>query len=93
MIIKKIEILKKQRKLNNLDIAEACNMSCGGFELMLKTGDMKVSTLQLIANYFNVPITYFFENEEIVVDGKEVKAKQIDMIFDALKEVVKEKIM
>jgi len=46
---------------------------------------MKVSTLQKIADYFNVPVTYFF-------DDIDTKGQTVDLVFDTLKGIVKEKI-
>ena len=89
-IINKIEALKKQRKVSNTDLAEKTDMSRGGFELMLKSGDMKISTLKAIADFFNVPITYFFEDNKEVESSSE---RSIDEVFDAMKELVKSKIL
>jgi len=46
---------------------------------------MKVSTLQKIADYFDVPVTYSF-------DDIDTKNQTVDLVFDTLKGIVKEKL-
>ena len=87
--------INKIRKLiddNNLTIkrfAKKIGISEPGIHNMFRSQDMKVSTLQKIAVYFEVPITYFFEDD----DDIEARNNQtVDLVFDTLKGIVKEKI-
>lgn len=48
---------------------------------------MKISTLQAIADYFKVPITWFFEEST----GPAPRV-DVDRVFDVLKDMVKEKL-
>lgn len=89
LINNKIEVLKKQHKCSNLEIAQYCEMSRGGYETMLKNGDMKISTLQKIAEFFKVPISYFFNDELMNTNEKD---KEIDKFVNILSQVIKESI-
>ena len=73
------------KKLTIRDFAQKIGVSEPGIHNMFRSYDMKVSTLQKIADYFNVPITYFF-------DDIDTKNQTVDLVFDALKGIVKEKI-
>jgi transcriptional regulator with XRE-family HTH domain len=84
--IRKIEILKKERKVSNEEISEALGISRGGLGKMLSNKDMKVSTLIGLANFFNVPVSFFFE-DKIHNDS------QVDRVFDVMKQIVKRNMM
>ena len=56
---------------------------------MFRSQDMKVSTLLRIAKFFEVPVTYFFDNEDYYDQRKN---QTVDLVFDVLKDIVKEKI-
>jgi transcriptional regulator with XRE-family HTH domain len=73
---------------NNLTIkgfAEKIGVSEPGIHNMFRQNDMKISTLQKIADYFHVPITYFLDD----IDSQN---QTVDLIFDTLKKIVKEQI-
>jgi len=72
-------------KLTIREFAEKIGISEPGIHNMFRTHDMKVSTLQKIADYFDVPITFFF-------DDIDTKNQTVDLVFDTLKGIVKEKI-
>jgi len=77
---------------NNLTIkrfAKKIGVSEPGIHNMFRSHDMKVSTLQKIADYFEVPVTYFFDDDDSI---DAIKNQTVDLVFDALKGVVKEKI-
>ena len=85
LYISRIRKLIEDRKLTIREFAEKINISEPGIHNMFRTHDMKVSTLQKIADYFDVPITYFF-------DDIDTKNQTVDLVFDTLKGIVKEKI-
>ena len=77
---------------NNLTIkgfAEKIGISEPGIHNMFRSQDMKISTLQKIADFFKVPITYFFDDDD---DIDTRKNQTVDLVFDTLKDIVKEKI-
>lgn len=80
--INKIEKLKKDKKVTNEEISEALGISRGGFGKMIANKDMKVSTLIGLANFFNVPVSFFFED-------KIQNESQVDRVFDVMKQIVK----
>ena len=85
LYINRIRKLIDDRKLTIREFAEKIGVSEPGIHNMFRTHDMKVSTLQKIADYFDVPITYFF-------DDIDTKNQTVDLVFDTLKGIVKEKI-
>jgi len=85
LYISRIRKLIDDNNLTVKGLAEKIGVSEPGLHNMLRTFDMKVSTLQKIADYFEVPITYFF-------DDIDTKNQTVDLVFDTLKGIVKEKI-
>ena len=84
--------IKKLIDDNNLTIrgvAEKIGISEPGIHNMFRSQDMKVSTLQKIADFFEVPITYFFDDDDDISNRKN---QTVDLVFDTLKGIVKEKI-
>ena len=81
----RIRDLISDNKLTIKGFATKIGMSEPGLHNNLSSSDMKVSTLQKIADYFDVPITYFFEDID-------TKGQTVDLVFDTLKGIVKDKI-
>ena len=81
MNYEKIEQLIKKENLTQNKAAAAFGMSSPGFKEMLDNKTMKVETLEKIAKYFNVPVSYFFE------DGEKLTPSQVpDLPVDIVKE-------
>lgn len=59
----RIEKLRKNRRVTLEELAEALHMTKNGYEKMIKQESCKVSTLESIAKYFEVPVIYFYEEE------------------------------
>jgi len=85
LYISRIRNLIDDKKITIREFAEKIGVSEPGIHNMFRANDMKVSTLQKIADYFDVPITYFF-------DDIDTKNQTVDLVFDTLKGIVKEKI-
>jgi len=85
--INRIRKLIDDKKLTIRDFAEKIGVSEPGIHNMFRSHDMKVSTLQKIADFFEVPITYFFDEENV-----DARNQTVDLVFDALKDIVKKKI-
>ena len=85
LYINRIRKLIDDKNLTVRDFAEKIGVSEPGIHNMFRTNDMKVSTLQKIADYFDVPITFFF-------DDIDAKNQTVDLVFETLKKIVKEKI-
>ena len=69
--INKIEFLQNQKKVTQQELADGINITRSGLQKMLQSADMKVSTLQAIADFFKVPITYFFEENSSSTEQKD----------------------
>ncbi|MDR0815770.1 MAG: helix-turn-helix domain-containing protein [Bacteroidales bacterium] len=85
LYINRIKKLIDDNKLTIKGFADKIGLSEPGLHSMFRQNDMKISTLQKIADYFDVPITYF-------LDDTDTKRQTVDLVFDALKDIVKEKI-
>lgn len=89
MYINKIKMLLKDKKVNLYELADAIGMSRQGFAKTLEGNSLKVSTLESIAKYFNLPITYFFEERQY---DKSQESIIIDNITNAIGEIIKERL-
>ena len=85
LYINRIRKLLDDKNLTIREFAGKIGVSEPGIHNMFRTHDMKISTLQKMADYFDVPITYFFEDLD-------TKNQTVDLIFETLKGIVKEKI-
>ena len=105
MIYRKIAFLRKYKKVTIEEFAAAIGMSKNGVEKMMRTGSCSVARLEKISKFFDVPINYFFDNQEpkpytensvinVVPDGPGSMADK-DLIIKAKQEVIesKEKII
>ena len=81
----KIELLKKERKVSKKKLCEIIDISPQGYAKMIINDTIQVKMLQKIADYFGLPITYFF-------DGVDSTEANIDKVFETLKEIVKSKM-
>lgn len=59
----KINKILEESKHSKRYIAERCHISRPCLDGLLRGGDTKVTTLVSIANFFNLPISYFFDEE------------------------------
>jgi len=62
-VSKKIRELLKTKEISIEDLANKVEMTRNGLSNNLSSDDFKLSTLQKIADFFKVPISYFFEGE------------------------------
>ncbi len=68
MIAKRIEDLRKLKKLTLKELSEELGITLSGLQKALKTDDFKVSQLNKIAEALGVDISYFF-NHKLTEDG------------------------
>lgn len=59
--VNKINLLREQRKVTQSQLAQKIGISVVGLQQALKKGDFKISLLLRIADYFKVPVSYFFD--------------------------------
>ena len=69
MIISKLKELRAANKVTEKQLAVACGMTVNGLRSIISRNDIKLSTLTKIAEYFNVPITYFFDENSPVTNN------------------------
>ena len=63
MIYSKLTILKNRLKAPRKDFAEILGVTVTGLDTKLKNETFTVKDIEIIANHFNVPISYFFEEK------------------------------
>lgn len=59
----RIRELRYQNKVTEEELAAAIGLSIGGYQKMMKLETCTVSRLETIADFFKVPVTYFFEED------------------------------
>jgi transcriptional regulator with XRE-family HTH domain len=64
IISSRIKKLIDGTKVTQKDVAEAIGYTAHGFSKALKTDDFRVSFLEKVSEYFHVPITYWFSDQE-----------------------------
>jgi transcriptional regulator with XRE-family HTH domain len=84
--INKIKFICNTNKVTLKQLAKEINVSETGLHQMITNNTMKVETLQRIADYLEVPIVTFFEDEP---NRNNVN---IDKFLAGLKEIVLERI-
>jgi transcriptional regulator with XRE-family HTH domain len=89
LAIRKIEEVRKQRKVSQKILCEYIGMTTAGYQNMISLDDMKLSTLIRIAEFYKMPVEWFVSDSQ----AEDQIERDIDRIFDAMKEVVKEKII
>ena len=72
MNISKLRTLIETSKLNNREIADACNVSPTTLYNLLNGSDVKVSTLEALAKVLGVKIGYLFDEEPAAVNETEL---------------------
>lgn len=65
MIYNKIEYLLRKKNRTQKDLIFYLKMSRQGFYTMIENKTMKVSVLEKMSEFFNVPISYWFEEKDI----------------------------
>lgn len=89
----KIKILQEQEKVSNRKIAKEIGMSDVGYGKMLDKKSCDVATLEAIARFFKVSVSYFFDEDEKQPDVNELcpdcnqKQKEIDKLKEENTEI------
>lgn len=73
MNYKKLKELVEKENLSQNKAATAFGMSAPGYKEMLENQTMKVETLEKVAKHFNVPVSWFFDE-----DGNELNEPKAD---------------
>jgi transcriptional regulator with XRE-family HTH domain len=63
MNYKRLKELVDKENLSQNKAAAAFGMSAPGYKEMLDNQTMKVETLEKVARHFNLPVSYFFDEE------------------------------
>lgn len=83
-----IDDLLKERKITAKELFITIGMTQTGYRQMFERGTMKVSTLQKIAAFFNLPITYFFNQtntENKAAGDADYKEKYLECVEEQLR--------
>jgi transcriptional regulator with XRE-family HTH domain len=89
LYIRQIEKLKKQKKIaSNSEIGTILNIKRQTVDAKMsgKT-DFYVSELIKLSEYYHIPISYFFEEQD------QKRMVDVDVVIDTLKELIKERIV
>ena len=69
--LSKIKSLQRQKGMTAQQVADALGITIQALCKMTRENTTKISTLEEVAKLFGVPISYFFDEEEIATEGKE----------------------
>lgn len=61
-----IEEIRKRKMMTQANLAQSIDFTVTGYQKILKTGDIKVSTLEKICEVFAVDISVFFDKKSLV---------------------------
>lgn len=64
MISNKLKHLLEENKISQKDFCEFIKMTPQGFRNALELDDFRISALQKFSEYFHVPMTYWFSDQE-----------------------------
>ena len=78
-ISSKIEKLRSEKNISLTALGNGIGMTHRGIKSALEVGDFKVSTLLKIADFFGVPITYFFDDKG---------SNELDELIEGLKKQI-----
>lgn len=70
--INRINEVFVQSKLTKVDVAKGCGFTRPTLDGLLNCSDVKVSTIEAFAKFFDKPLSYFFDeeyNSDTVVNG------------------------
>ena len=67
----RITLLKDQHRTQRKEMAELLGVTTAGYDNMMKKETFTVKNLEIIANYFKVPITYFFDENKTLTQTEE----------------------
>lgn len=87
LYLKKLQELQEHKKVSQKELAEIIGLTRNGLQKKLQSPKKTfyIEELQKIADHFNIPITYFFTNENVEYENLE---KQIDFVFSSLKKII-----
>jgi len=72
MEYRKLEKLRKEKKVTYEELANYLGMSRPGFSKMIKNKTCTVEQLEKLADFFNVSILWFFDSENLASEPKAV---------------------
>ncbi len=72
MNISRLKKLIEKKRITQKEIAKYIGLSENAFSTALKKGDFKISMLEKICEYINVPVSYFFEEESGTSPNKQI---------------------
>ena len=69
IFINRLKKLLAERNITNKELCDKIGMTEGGFYQSIKNNSFKVATYELISEVLNVPMTYWFMEENPVAEG------------------------
>lgn len=83
----KFDALLKANNITTYKVAKATGISQSTLSLWKKgRSEPKVGTLQAIADYFNVPVGYFYEDKDYALGVTEQQAKSLGINTEEVKQ-------
>ncbi len=80
MDFNKLEQLKKLKKISYEELSIQIGMSKNGLNKAVNNKEVKVSTLEKLANYFGVPISYFFDSKAEIQNSNSISCHNCEQL-------------
>lgn len=88
----KLKSALSEKKITIEKFCQELGMSTGGFHMMIRNETMKVSLLERIAEYLDVPVSYFFEESTLPTKLSNTSAVSSGLKSDRLNRAVEQLI-
>ncbi|MDR1181249.1 MAG: hypothetical protein LBL13_04670 [Bacteroidales bacterium] len=90
MNINKLEKLINESKLSKTEICSKCGFTRPTLDNALSGSDIKISTIISLANFFEVPVGYFFDEEDGTNGELSNKLEECKKEIQRLKNIISE---
>lgn len=87
LYVRRLKNLMSDKKITYEVLSEITGMTREGLFRSIKKNTLKVNTLIEIADFLNVPVTYFFDEKE-----GEYERPDVDKVMKVLSDLIKERI-
>jgi transcriptional regulator with XRE-family HTH domain len=77
MIFNKIEELRRKNGITQEELAKIVGFTSDGLRNSLKTNKLPLCALEGLAQYFNVPVSYFFDNGPTIHQKNDMRHSEI----------------
>ncbi len=90
--LKRIRDLLSEKKLRIKDLSEYLGITEQAVHDMINRNSTKVETLEKTAKFFGIPINYFFEEDQKIIEAQEAGTAYIKILSEKERQLLYDKI-